>query len=88
MIVKAPNRSFNKVHVHFISDSTLSASVVRPLPLSYHGGRSRMRAVVASGEAEDLQGICGALSSWRSTLAAHVWLSTQEAVGRLLQFMA
>jgi hypothetical protein len=42
--VKAPNSSFNKVQVRFISDSALSASVVRPLPLGFHGGRSRMRA--------------------------------------------
>jgi hypothetical protein len=86
-MVKALCNSFNKVQVRLVGVSALSTSEVHPLPLGYHGGGGRRRLAVACGEAEELQGIHGAISSGRSFSVALVWLPTHDAVGRLIQML-
>jgi hypothetical protein len=86
-MVKALRNSFNKVQVRPVGVSALSTSRVHPLPLGYHGGGVRWRPAIACGQAEELRGICGAISSRRSFSVALVWLPTEVVVGRLLEML-
>jgi hypothetical protein len=83
-MVKIIVGSINKVQVRVLGDSALSARGVRSLPLGRYGGGLRRWSDVDGGEADKPQGIRGAVSWWRSSSVARVWLPTQEAVGQLL----
>jgi hypothetical protein len=77
--------SVNKAKVG--GDPTLSTGVCRLLSSGHHGGGTRRQAAIAGGEAGNLQRICGAATSWRSTSVAHTWPPTHEVVWWLLLFL-
>jgi hypothetical protein len=82
----ASGYSENKAGSSGASDSP--AAEFSLLPPGRHGDGKRRSMGDAGGEAGNLQGIHGAAFSWRSTSVAQAWLPTQDAVGRLLQFLA